>query len=285
MGKIYCLSGIRGFYREFQQRLYQMGNLHTVISGTDTLILLGNYIGCGPQSGQTLRLIQGLQQCYDSHFIVLRGDCEERLLDWLITYATPWTGRRNDWLNSDPDFQIFRTLITEEQWTLFQRTTPTLSEDQLNIIAVKMVLEHHPDLVDWLQQLPYYYETERQIFLRAGTNEEAGVCWKSCTPESAFIEKCPAASGAFHKDIIAGHADTCTLTGDRDFHGIVWDGANHYFCGGMAEDSGKIPVLVYDSDTGDYYSLGDDEPFMSRRRADQVRVRGELHPIEMCGSK
>lgn len=140
MRKIYCLWGIHGFYRQFQRRLYQMGNLHTIASGMDTLILLGDYIGSGPQSGQALGLIKDLQQCYDSHFIVLRGDCEERLLDWLITYATPWTGRRNDWLNSDPDFQIFRTLITEDQWTLFQRTTPTLSEDQLNITAAKMAL-------------------------------------------------------------------------------------------------------------------------------------------------
>ena len=260
MSKIYCMSDIHGFYGAFAGRLEQLGELR----GEDKLILLGDYIDYGSESGQVLRRIYELQQALGDRCIVLRGNHEEMLLEWLDAYTglqagqvdeyglRPW----NPWLNTDPDFQTFHTLVTPEQWAFFRQVMPTLSEDSLNLTAVKMVLETNRDLIRWLRGLPYYHETEKQIFVHAGIDEEAGDWWRLGTPASTFVGKYPHIMGRFDKDIIAGHVGTYKLMGDPDFHGILWDGESHYFCDGTVSVSGNIPVLVYDTDTCKYYSLG-----------------------------
>ena len=161
---------------------------------------------------------------------------------------------------------------------------PTLSEDSLNTAAAKMVLESNQDLIRWLRSLPYFYETEWQIFVHAGIDEESGDLWRYGTEERVFVGKHPATMGPFEKDIIAGHNGTHTLMGDPDFHDVLWDGENHYFCDGTVWKSGKLPVLVYDTDTGKYYSLGDDKPAPPGGwpPSEWSRVRGELHPVARC---
>lgn len=261
MSKIYCMSDMHGFYDAFARRLEQLGEL----GGEDKLILLGDYIDYGPESGKILRRVHELQQALGDRCIVLRGNHEEMLLEWLDAYIglragqtdeyglTPW----NPWLNTDPDFQTFRTLVTPEQWTIFRQAASTLPEDALNLTAAKMVLETNGDLIKWLRGLSYFYETEKQIFVHAGIDEEAGDWWQLGTPESTFVGKYPITMGPFYKDIISGHVGTHALSGDPDFHDILWDGESHYFCDGTVNVSGKIPVLVYDADTEKYCSLGD----------------------------
>ena len=274
MGKIYCMSDIHGFDQPFCQRMSQLGKFHTVFTGEDTLVLLGDYIDGGPRSKPLLTLISDLQQCYGEHCIVLRGNHEEDFLAWLDAYAGPGAGQRDEyglfpyhpWLDTDTDFQTFRSFVTEKQWAHFQKVLPTLSEDSLNTLAAQMVMESNAELIAWLRGLPYYYETERQIFVHAGIDEESGDLWRYGTEERVFVGKHPATMGPFEKDIIAGHNGTHTLMGDPDFHDILWDGENHYFCDGTAWKSGKLPVLVYDTDTGKYYALGDEG----------------LHPVARC---
>ena len=109
MSKIYCMSDIHGFYDAFAQRLEQLGEL----GGEDKLILLGDYIDYGPESGKVLRRVHELQQALGDRCIVLRGNHEEMLLEWLDAYTGRQVGRTdeyglrpwNPWLSTDPDFQ------------------------------------------------------------------------------------------------------------------------------------------------------------------------------------
>lgn len=256
---IYAISDIHGYLSVFQQALSRID-----LSGDNRLILLGDYIDYGPESGQVLRLIHDLQRLHEAgKVIVLRGNHEEMLLEWLDVYGNPkakdpdgcglpaW----NDWLNTDPDFRTFRTLITDAQWTVFQRAVLTLPEDDLNRTAAKMVLESGQELIAWLRGLPYYYETERQIFVHAGIDEEAGEWWPLGSPEYVFTQKYPPTRGRFHKNIIAGHVGTASLAGDPEFHGIFFDGESHYYIDGTVNVSGKLPLLAYDEATGRYSSL------------------------------
>ena len=274
MGKIYCMSDIHGFYEEFARRLHQLDDLRTVMNGEDTLILLGDYIDGGPESGRVLRKIYEIQQLCGDNCIVLRGNQEEMLLEWLDTYSVPGAKLPGEydvlgydlWPASDKDFKTLRSLITEEQWAHLCQVLPTLSEEELNLLQLKMVMDTNRDLVRWLRGLPYFYETERQIFVHAGIDEEAGDWWREGTLEDTFVWKFPATMGAFEKDIVAGHIGTPTLMGDPDFHDVLWDGESHYFCDGALWEGGKLPVLVYHTDTGRYCSLGDDG----------------LHPVARC---
>ncbi len=284
MKKLYCMSDIHGCYREFQRRLEQLGDLQTVKNGGDALILLGDYIDGGPESGKVLRSIFGLQAAYGREkIVVLRGNHEEMLLEWLDAYTGPGAGQPDEygqlpwsgWLDSDGDLETFRSLVTEAQWAFFQQVMPALSEDSLNLTAAEMVLENNRELIEWLRQLPWFYETEGQIFVHAGIDEEAGDRWREGTLERTFVWKYPPAFGRFSKDIIAGHVATAGISGDRAFHDIVWDGQSHYYIDGTVLRSGQIPVLVCDTETGRYYSLGPDTPPPHPHGA----VRGELRPI------
>lgn len=262
MPKIFCISDIHGCLAELEEAL---SRIKAKAFEGDRLILLGDYIDNGPDSGGVLRRVFELQKTYGpERVIVLRGNHEEMLLEWLDIFAGPPECQRDEygwplwsgWLDTDEDFQTLRTLITETQLAFLRQVTPTLSEETLNITAAKMALENNRELIDWLRELPYYYETDRQIFVHAGIDEEAGDWWRVGTPESVFVWKFPATFGRFSKDIIAGHIGTASLSGDRNFHDIFWDGASHYFCDGTVCVSGKLPVLMYDGQTGKYTSLG-----------------------------
>ena len=285
--KLYICSDLHGQYDPFMQRLDQLGNLCTIIDdgGEDKLILLGDYIdGPGRKSGILLEKIYTLQTCFPDRVIVLRGNHEQLLLEWLQAYLCPESESTDeyglpawsDWLNTDPDMETFRSLISREQWDFFQKVAPTLSEEGMNREAARMVVSHYEWLLDWLQSLPFYYQTEKQIFVHAGIDEKAGEWWEWGTSESTFIGKFPPTTGKFYKDIIAGHVGTARLRNDPDFHDILWDGASHYFTDGSVIESGQIPILVYDCDTDKYYSLGPDVPCSQRKRN---VVRGELLPV------
>ena len=294
MGKIFCMGDIHGFYEAFYERLDQLGNLHTVLDAgaQDRLVLLGDYIDGGPDSFKVLDLIRGLQSACPERVIVLRGNHEEMLLDWLDTYAGPHAGEPdedglipwNSWLDTDPDFQTFRTLVSQAQWDFFRKALPSMSETAANMEAARMVLAANRELISWLRELPYYYETPAQIFVHAGVDEEAGEDWKWGASEEMLLNQWPAQTGKFVKDVVAGHIATSTISGRRNFHGIFWDGASHYYCDGNTAVSGKIPVLVYDEADGTYRSLDDDPAPEHRDRSSRRQIRGELRPIEKMDS-
>lgn len=109
-------------------------------------------------------------------------------------------------------------------------------------------------IFQWIFALPRFHETEQQIFVHAGIDEEAGDLWRCGTEESIFTGKFPPTQGSFEKDIIAGHVGTASeyLANDPAFHQVFWDGESHYFLDGSSEISHVVPVLKFDEDTGVY---------------------------------
>lgn len=253
---IYALSDIHGHRTALEQALKRID-----LSGDNKLLFLGDYIDGGPESGPVLRRIFELQKTYGPEKVIsLRGNHEEMLLEWLDAYAGPRAGQPDeyglmpwsDWLETDEDFGTFRTLVTAEQFAFFQTVLPTLSEDTRNLEAARMVLSANGDLIQWLRGLPYFYETEQQIFVHAGVDEEAGERWPWATTESIFTQKFPAATGPFLKDVVAGHIGTGTLAHAPAFHGVYHDRANHYYIDGSIQLGGQLNVLVYDTETEKY---------------------------------
>lgn len=251
---IYAMSDIHGCLDIFQKNVEQLE-----LSGDNRLILLGDYIDRGPESGQTLRYIYDLQQEHGADkIIVLRGNHEEDFLEWIDTVTHPDGISFNNWLAYDRGLTTFRTLVTAEQLAEYMRFAATVKGDELitrlNEKAVEMILETSGDLIKWLRTLPYYYKTETQIFVHAGIDEEAEDLWEIGTPEYMFVGK-PfdlIGTGEFYMDIIAGHIATSRISGRRGFHGVFHDGMSHYFIDGTTVVSGKIPVLAYDEKSGKY---------------------------------
>ncbi len=111
----------------------------------------------------------------------------------------------------------------------------------------------------WIHSLRKYYKTGRQIFVHAGIEEEAGDLWEHGTPFYEFFEKYPPQTGHFYMDIIAGHTGTSTISGDPEFHDIYFDGKSHYYIDGSVWKSGRIPVLIVDTDNDEYFEISPGE--------------------------
>lgn len=275
---IYAMSDIHGHYQEFARWIERMGDLTSFKAAGNKLILLGDYIDYGPDSCQVLERIFALSKTMGDALVVLRGNHEEAFLEWLDLYGRPNAGEPdeygfvdwNGWLQEDGggDYRTFRTFVTREQWDFFQTIAPTSSELTQNIEAARMILSNHRELMAWLRVLPYYYETEKQIFVHAGIDETYPHLWQELTEPHVFVGKFPAATGPFFKDIIAGHVAASAMAGDREHEGIYFDGESHYYIDGSVQRTGKLLCLAYDEESGRYYELvtgdGKDSPELRR---------------------
>ncbi|MEK5162308.1 metallophosphoesterase [Paenibacillus sp. FSL R5-0527] len=126
-------------------------------------------------------------------------------------------------------------------------------------------------LINWLKGLPFYYETDTQIFVHAGIDEEAEELWKWGSEDYYFCSKYPHTTGKFFKDIIAGHVSTSEISGNTDYHNVFWDKQSHFYIDGNTRVSKTIPVLKYDTASGKYSSFKkikqDDGSFVWREYA------------------
>ena len=259
---IYAISDIHGCIDALKKKMEPVD-----LSGDSRIIFLGDYIDYGDHSCQVVEYIRDLQEEYgDEKVVALRGNHEEAFLDWIREYRNPARSELdalttyNDWLRSDSDCDLktFRTFISEERLAEFEENAKTASFDSLNRMAVQMILEKNTKLIGRMKKLPYYYETDDQIFVHAGIEEAAGVEWKHGTSKDVMLWKFPPSTGSFYKTIISGHVGTGLpeLADNPDYHDIFYDGESHiYIDGAVYKDKGKLLLLGYDEHESKYYQI------------------------------
>lgn len=108
------------------------------------------------------------------------------------------------------------------------------------------------DLLRWLGKLPYFAETERQIFVHAGIDEDACEEWRWGTSDYVFSHKHPPTFGSFYKDVVAGHVSAQGIAEDPLFEGVFWDGESHYYIDADTEHSGRMNLVRYNVERGLY---------------------------------
>ncbi len=164
-----------------------------------------------------------------------------------------------EWLSTDNDFSTVNTFIAKSSKEKIEQIKTELGYHDSLFRAAKIIkkdiLANHIELIRWLDSLPLNYETETQIFVHAGIDEEAEEFWKHGTPDEYFVSKFPATFGKFHKDIIAGRISTSSLAKDKDFHDIFWDGKSHFIIDGETNVIGTIPLLKYNTVKKDIHHL------------------------------
>lgn len=255
---IFAMSDIHGCLKELKEKMELID-----LAENDRLIFLGDYIDYGPESGQVLRYLHELQKEYGSEkVIVLKGNHEAMLLEWIDEFNRPANRQRDaiaydSWLKTDSEhhYNAFRTLVSEEQFRELSEKEAKMSFAELNRGAVKMVLETSGELIRWIRAMGSFYETESQIFVHAGVDEEAEEYWKWGTGDDVFLWKFPASTGKFCKTVIAGHVGTGVLVGDKSFHEIYYDGASHYYIDGSVYKHGKLLLMGYDEREDKYYQV------------------------------
>ncbi|MCR5511097.1 MAG: metallophosphoesterase [Lachnospiraceae bacterium] len=255
---IYAISDIHGCLKELKDRMESVD-----LSGDDRIFFLGDYIDYGPESCQVLRYIYDLQQKYGKDkVVVLKGNHEAMLLEWIDDFNQNITAQLealayDSWLKTDSEhrYNAFRTFVTEEQLDKIYQIERISSFAGLNVEAVKMVLATNGDLIKWIRSMDNYFETESQIFVHAGVDEEAEEYWEWGTGDDVFLWKFPASTGKFIKTIIAGHVGTGSLAHDRSYHEIYYDGESHYYIDGSVYKHGRLLLLGYDETDGKYYQI------------------------------
>lgn len=114
--------------------------------------------------------------------------------------------------------------------------------------------------INWMRGLPTYYAEGNTIFCHAGIDEEAGEDWEIGASDEIFTGKYPADIGKIEgldKKVVAGHVGTSSLANDPKFHDIYYDGQSHYYIDGSTPKSGKLPILLVDTDEDKYYQVAD----------------------------
>lgn len=258
---IYAMSDIHGCMGELQKQMDQVD-----LTGNNCIAFLGDYIDYGDSSYQVLKYLWNLQEKYGvEKVVVLKGNHEQMFLDWMNDYRNPYPDGTednivfNEWLRTDLECgaNTISTFLSQRQMDFLNQISRTCSTETINREAVQMILSNHEELIEWIQSLPSYFETENQIFVHAGVDEEAGEYWMYGTSDSILLGKFPATKGKFYKTIVAGHVGTGTwsLADDRNYHDVFYDGESHYYIDGTVYKGGKLLLLAYNEEDGKYYQV------------------------------
>lgn len=147
MNRNLMISDIHGHLNAFEQLLakvdYQPAH--------DQLILLGDYIDRGPASKETIEFVMDLQA---NGAIVLRGNHDDWFLQWL----------------QDPS-QVSPNFLLNGGMETIQSYLHELGDDfsiQKQTEWATSIRENHPTHINFLNDLPLYYEHEAFICVHAG---------------------------------------------------------------------------------------------------------------------
>ena len=240
MAKLFAISDIHGHLDEFLSALSKVD----LSDKNNRLILVGDYIDNGPQSFQVISKIIELEELYPNQIITLLGNHEEWFYDWLIL-ENP---------TSSSFSETIKSFFSPEELTYILKSNVNNFEAGVRN-EIKNNIKFNP-FINWFKKRyrdKRYYETDTQIFVHAGIDEEAGKFWKELTSSEMFTNKFPLTTGGFFKDIVSGHVASWEVAKDKTYQGKIYhDSKSHYFIDGDVKNSKTIPVICYDTVTKSY---------------------------------
>ena len=243
MAKLFAISDIHGYLDEFICALSKVD----LSDKNNRLILIGDYIDNGLQSFQVISKIIELEKLYSNQIITLLGNHEEWFYDWLILEKP----------TSSAFTETIKSFFSLEELDYILKANPNNFETGVRD-EIKNNIKFIP-FINWLKKRykdKRYYETDAQIYVHAGIDEEAGKLWKELTSPEIFTNKFPITTGVFFKDIISGHVASWEVAKNKTYQGkIYFDSKSHYFIDGDVNHSKTIPVLCYDTITKKYHFL------------------------------
>ncbi|TVX54440.1 serine/threonine protein phosphatase, partial [Streptococcus pneumoniae] len=209
MAKLYAISDIHGYLDEFRDALNKV-NLN---DKDNRLFLLGDYLDNGLQSFQVISKIIELEEVYPNQIITLLGNHEEWFYDWLIL----------DKPTASAFPETIKSFFSPEKLNyIFKSNANNFETDVRN--EIKNNIKFNP-FINWFKKRyrdERYYETETQIFVHAGIDEEAEKLWKELTSSEIFTNKFLITTGRFHKAIISGHIASWEVAKDRRYLGKIY---------------------------------------------------------------
>ncbi|KAA8787088.1 serine/threonine protein phosphatase [Paenibacillus amylolyticus] len=227
MNRTLMISDIHGCIDEFNQLLLNVD----YNSKYDQLILLGDYVDRGANSREVVDKVMELVQ--EHHAIALRGNHDQRFAD-LIYEGTS---------SIQSKFMEHGGLQTLESYC---RLNDQDSSEDLET-ARKIIKLNYSRHINFLSNLPLFYEDENHIYVHAGLNPDYSE-WKQ-QPEYDFMYiKDKFIHNAFedlHKKVIFGHTKTIDIHGSA----AVWFAEDKIGIDGGCAFGMQLNCLVYQNGT------------------------------------
>lgn len=168
---IYAVSDIHGHYKELIEFLNEAGFDET--NSNHLLISCGDMFDRGSESLQVYQYLKRLSD--KKRAIVLKGNHDIMFINYLNgTSISPFNYIHNGTNTTLADF-LHRT-IPFESWCCIERhiEQPTNYDFAMWLYeATYQINKEYPELLEWLQSLPYYYETKNYIFTHAAIDTKA----------------------------------------------------------------------------------------------------------------
>ena len=164
MKKLFVISDIHGFYNEMIDALNTAGFNEN--DDKHLLISLGDEFDRGAQSLEVYKYLRRLSD--KGKAIILKGNHTKFFTDYLKGISiSPFNYLHNGTDETIADF-LGETKPFETWCVLSDINEPTVGDFATWIdIARKEINEDYPDLVEWLETRPYYYETKNYILTHA----------------------------------------------------------------------------------------------------------------------
>ncbi|MEK4300379.1 metallophosphoesterase family protein [Oceanobacillus sp. FSL W8-0428] len=229
--RILAISDIHGCYKE----LVELLQLNDYNPEEDQLILLGDYIDRGPESKQTVTYIMKL---VDEGAIALRGNHDQMFIEFIFS-NNPDKQRR---------YLINGGMTTLETYVGEDYFPNNAAEEHLHS-AKQLIKEKDSEHLEFLSNLPYYYETEKHLFVHAGINPLLAD-WRD-TPDYDKIWIRQEFLGVDHPydfTVVHGHTPTQSIRGNKD--NSIFFGNKKIDIDGACAYGGRLNCLII---TGDSY--------------------------------
>ena len=194
----------------------EIGHLQRLLSllpplgNGDTLVFLGDYLDRGPCSAEVVREVRHLTESAPCRVVALRGNHEDA---WLRVIERGW-----------PEFVIPVGNGCAQTYRSFTgasgdgEAAPSASE-----FTSMLAGDFFPaDVVEWMRQLPYWYEDEHAIYVHAGVPERNGVWQHPSEVEERAALLWTRAEAMFRdyrgKTLVIGHTSTQLLPPELSHH-------------------------------------------------------------------
>ena len=185
---IYVVSDIHGFYNELHRDLKKA----KFNENNDKLIVLGDMFDRGRESKEVYEYLKRLTD--EDKAIVLHGNHEDFIIDFLEGKDCSFNYEHNgfnetidSFLEQTQSFFMFCMYCEKDSNLAVEmygdRVKPLLGDvfsvpievrfDIFQDYAREYINNNYPDLLGWLKNLPYYYETDNYIFTHASID---GMC-------------------------------------------------------------------------------------------------------------
>lgn len=220
MEQAFCISDIHGCYEEFLALLAHWQHEQ------ELLVLIGDYIDRGPQSKEVVAYIQQLTRTYGEQLIVLKGNHDAMLLEFI---DAP-TGKLAERFLRNGGEQTLASFIGEQVQAM---TT---------VEQAAYMQHHYSDTLAFLASLPEMYEWGDVLFTHAGFDATKPLSQQTAT-DLLWLRGHYAVPNTTGKRNVFGHTPTFRIREQRTHDSWISEDGHYVGIDGGCVFGGQLNAL------------------------------------------